>query len=122
MSVERKEIGERIREARIAAKMTQNMLAEKLGISPYYISRIELGKNNFTVDKLIKLTEVLGVSADWLLRSNVQESLPIISQDVSELLSDCSAAERTALFTVLTSTKAALRDYSSKLEEKLENK
>ncbi len=87
-----------------------------LDITPSYVSNMELGKNNFTVDKLLKLTEILGVSADWLLRSNVPESKVLIDQDIAEVLSDCTADERTALLHILVSSKASIRDYSAKTE------
>lgn len=118
MSAQLKEIGERIRRARTAINMSQLTLAEKLDITPTYVSNMELGKNNFTVDKLIKLTEILGVSADWLLRSNIPESQILIDKDVSEILGDCSAAERTALLQILISAKASIRNYSAKTENK----
>lgn len=118
MSVQLKEIGDRIRQARMAINMSQQTLAEKLDITPSYVSNMELGKNNFTVDKLIKLTEVLSVSADWLLRSNTPESKVFIDQDITEILKDCSAAERTALLKILISSKATIRDYSAKTDTK----
>lgn len=118
MSVRLKEIGDRIRQARMAINMSQQTLAEKLDITPSYVSNMELGKNNFTVDKLIKLTEILGVSADWLLRSNIHESKVFIDQDIAELLKDCDAAERTALLQILISSKASIRDYTAKTENK----
>ena len=118
MSVRLKEIGDRIRQARMAINMSQQTLAEKLDITPSYVSNLELGKNNFTVDKLIKLTEILGVSADWLLRSNIPESKAFIDQDIAELLKDCDAAERTALLQILISSKASIRDYTAKTENK----
>ncbi len=116
MSIRLKEIGDRIRQARTAINMSQQTLAERLDITPSYVSNMELGKNNFTVDKLLKLTEILGVSADWLLRSNVPESKVLIDQDIAEVLSDCTADERTALLHILVSSKASIRDYSAKTE------
>ncbi len=118
MSVRLKEIGDRIRQARMAINMSQQTLAEKLDITPSQVSNMELGKNNFTVNKLITLTEILGVSADWLLRSNIPESKVFIDQDIAELLKDCDAAERTALLQILISSKASIREYTAKTENK----
>ncbi len=41
--------------------MSQEGLAEKMGISPQYLSSIERGKENPTLDTFIKLTEALNI-------------------------------------------------------------
>ncbi len=58
---EKKLIGERIQEIRKSLKLSQEQIAEKADISPNYLSRIECGKENPTLDMLIKLSKALGV-------------------------------------------------------------
>lgn len=58
---EKKLIGERIQELRKSLKLSQEQIAEKADISPNYLSRIECGKENPTLDMLIKLSKALGV-------------------------------------------------------------
>lgn len=60
------EIGERIKAARIAAKMTQAELAEKLGVAYQNIGQIESGKRNPKVDTLQKIADALGVRTSEL--------------------------------------------------------
>jgi len=54
-------IGLRLKELRRAKSMTQEMLSEKVGISSKYLSSIERGKENPTLDTLIKLAIALNV-------------------------------------------------------------
>ena len=55
-------LGNRIRELRKARAFTQEQVAERLEISRQRYARIENGTNNITLEILIKLAEILGVS------------------------------------------------------------
>ncbi len=55
-------LGRRIKELRKAKKLSQEDLAERAGISTPYVSQIERGKENPTLDLLFKLTDALKVS------------------------------------------------------------
>lgn len=64
--------GERVRDARIKAGMTQDVLAAKLQLAGLQIgqmavSRIETGKRVVPDFELPVIAEVLGVTTDWLL-------------------------------------------------------
>jgi transcriptional regulator with XRE-family HTH domain len=54
-------IGKRIQELRKATGLSQEKLAEKADISSTYLSRIECGRENPTLDMLIKLASALEV-------------------------------------------------------------
>jgi transcriptional regulator with XRE-family HTH domain len=60
-------IGDRISERRKELNMTQDDLAMKLNVTRQAISKYELGKNMPSIDILIDLTKVLGLSIDQLL-------------------------------------------------------
>jgi len=66
------QIGERCRHAREAAGYTQEKLAEQIGVSTQFLSDAERGITGMSVTTVIKLCNVLSVSADFLLlgRSN----------------------------------------------------
>ena len=64
--------GQRVRMARIAKELTQAQLAAKLQtegivIERDSVSRIEIGTRFVADYELKKLSEILGVSIDWLL-------------------------------------------------------
>jgi transcriptional regulator with XRE-family HTH domain len=53
--------GKRIQEIRKARGLSQEGLAERAGISPQYVSNIERGKENPTLDMLFSLADALKV-------------------------------------------------------------
>ena len=59
-------LGARIRGLRKSRHYTQERLAEKVGINPKYLSSIERGKENPTLDTFIKLSAALEVSVGEL--------------------------------------------------------
>ncbi|OPY66473.1 MAG: HTH-type transcriptional regulator ImmR [Syntrophorhabdaceae bacterium PtaU1.Bin034] len=52
-------VGRRIKEVRQAKGLSQEALSEKIGMSAKYLSSIEWGKENPTLDTLIKLADAL---------------------------------------------------------------
>ena len=54
-------IGLRIKELRRTKNLSQEELAEKTGISSKYLSSIERGKENPTLDTIIKLSGALNI-------------------------------------------------------------
>lgn len=56
----KKNTGNCIRSAREAKGYTQDYLAYKLNMSQNAYSKIELGKSQLTVDRLIHLSEIMG--------------------------------------------------------------
>jgi transcriptional regulator with XRE-family HTH domain len=57
-----------IRKQREKDFLSQEYMAHKLGISQNTYSKIELGKNKLTVDRLIGIAEILGVEVAELLK------------------------------------------------------
>lgn len=60
-------IGKRLAQTREKAGYSQEMLAEKAGCSVITISRWENGHTAMNVVDIIKMAQILGVSADYLL-------------------------------------------------------
>lgn len=54
-------IGNRIKELRKKKELSQEELSEKAEITPNYLSRVERGTENPTLDMFIRLTNALGV-------------------------------------------------------------
>ena len=57
-------IGSRIQEIRNKKGMTQDQLSEKVGISSKYLSSIERGKENPTLNTILKMARSLDVKPD----------------------------------------------------------
>ena len=106
MSERKKDIGARIRQARKAANMSQEKLAEALNISLSHMSDIENGKTNLGIEIFMNITEVLQVSADWLLRTDVPAVNELYRTEIDELLTDCTAQEMQIIIRILKEIKA----------------
>lgn len=63
-------IGERIKEARLNTKMTQDDLAKELNVSRSTVANWESGRNNPDVESLIKIADILKVPIKSLLKEN----------------------------------------------------
>ena len=57
----------RIRKAREEMGYTREKFAEKLEVSVSYLSQLERGRTGISVKMLIKVCDVLGLSADYIL-------------------------------------------------------
>lgn len=75
------DLGRRIREERRKLNLTQEKLSETIDVSTTYIGQIERGERCPTLDTLLKLSNALGVSIDYLLH----ESLDTTSNTLSDL-------------------------------------
>lgn len=60
--------GERLKQRRLSQKLTQAQLAERANTTPAYVSQVERGQANPTLDAMAKLAEVLEVNIWDLLR------------------------------------------------------
>lgn len=67
-------IGKRIREARLAKGMTQQMLAEKIDLGVQHISDIERGFSGMSLPTLIAILEVLDCDVDYILRGRASSN------------------------------------------------
>ena len=63
-------IGEKIVEARKANNLTQEQLAELMGVTRQSISRWEQNLAYPEVEKILRLSDILNVSCDYLLKEN----------------------------------------------------
>lgn len=70
--MDQKVIGERIRYLRISLlKMSQEDFARKIGLDRTYMSKIEAGKQNLTLETLNKICEGLGITLKELFDFDV---------------------------------------------------
>ena len=92
----------RIRKAREEMGYTREKFAEKLDVSVSYLAELERGRTGISVKMLIKVCNVLGLSADYVLfgkertedelrldaiRRIDEKYLPLLDKVIEELLS-----------------------------------
>lgn len=61
------ETGKRIRKLRRQAGWTQEELAERISAGRSYLGYVETGKKGCSIDALVELAQVFGVSLDYLI-------------------------------------------------------
>ena len=77
-------IGSRIKEKRLALKLTQQDLAQALGLTSQHISVIEQDKRIPSISSLVRLAQELGVTIDYLARGKegvTVDTIPAIKAD-----------------------------------------
>ena len=62
-----KKLGPRVKELRERVAISQDKLAERLGVSRPTLSQIEAGKGKISANELVKLSEIFGLSIESLL-------------------------------------------------------
>lgn len=106
-------IGQRIRKIRKAHKLSQENLAEQIGISVTHMSHIETGNTKLSLPVLVELAKVLEVRTDELLYdSNVVDRSAAV-ETINQLLSTCTTAQVKVIEDVVKATKIALEKYSN---------
>lgn len=77
-------LGQRVRKRRQTMKLTQQQLAEALGVTAQHISAIEKDKRAPSLDSLARLAEELGVTVDFLVTGKegvITDIIPAIRAD-----------------------------------------
>ena len=68
-------IGEKMKNLRLNRKMSQNDVAEAMGISRQYVSRWESGERNINADQLVQYAKLMGVTLDYFNDNTPQHTL-----------------------------------------------
>ena len=77
-------LGKRVRTRRKMMGLTQEALAEKLGISCSFVGHIERGSRKMSMETLINISDIMGVSCDYLLQDSLHNATLISPQTLSE--------------------------------------
>ena len=84
-----KEMGQRIMVRRKSLRMTQEELAEKLGVSTQMISNLELGKKAIRPENLAKVCTVLELSANFILTgTNTKTAVDAVAEKLIQLTAE----------------------------------
>lgn len=74
-------IGQRLKETRYSLGLTQEFVAEKLGLAPRYISDIERNKTKGSIDTLVELCNIYNITPTYVLQDylNVPNDIKVDS-------------------------------------------
>lgn len=105
-------IGQRIRKYRKAYNMSQEQLAEAVGISTTHMSHIETGNTKLSLPVLVQFAKVLSVQTDAILFNQPAEKTTL-SNELSDILDHCSPKELRIIIDIVKTTKTALDKHLS---------
>ena len=109
MELDYKAIGKRVKIARIQADLTQERLAERIGISPTHLSNIETGTTRVSLSTIIRIANALSVTGDDLLCDNIIMAKAPFEKDIAALLADCDEYEIRVVKDMVSALKDSLR-------------
>ena len=115
-----KNVNERIKTLRKELKMSQDVFAEKLGLTKNYISLVENGNRNLSEQSIKVLCSILNVNEEWLRTGN-GEMLNPKSKDVliSEMVADIQTSGESNFKYRLVSALSKLNESDWESLEKL---
>lgn len=96
-----KRIGRRIKECREKMGLTQEQFSEKTGLSVNYISTVERGGSFPRCEKLIKIINGLGVSADAVFCDVIDGSIEYKGNKIYGQLSSLPTEEQNKILEML---------------------
>lgn len=96
-----KRVGKRIQEYREKANISQEKLAEMVGISVTAVSNIERGMNYPTFENFIRIANIICVSTEMLLCDVVEGAQLAKASELSEKLKNVSPTRRNELFNII---------------------
>ncbi len=94
-------IGRRIQACRKARGFTQEELAERIDLSRNYLSAVERGINQLSLDKLIELMNVLECNADEIFADVIKTGVQTKASVLSEKLKDLPLSEQKRILEVI---------------------
>lgn len=102
-------LGKRIRVARLAAGLSQEQLAEKVGLTSQHISHTEVATTKISLPALIKISNALNTSVDKLLSDSIYDSKPCLLEEIQKMFSDCNPDETYVMLQAANAVKQAIR-------------
>ena len=94
-------LGKRIREERLKLHLTQESLAEDVNLTTAYIGQVERGERNITLENLVKVSNRLGVSIDYLLSDSLFVKTDTFLTNLSQLLNGRTLKEKEMAISIL---------------------
>lgn len=104
-------IGQKIRKIRKAHGLSQEELAEKVGISTTHMSHIETGNTKLSLPVFIDVANALEVRTDDLLDNPATATTSTSFDEIATVLECCSAQEAKVIADVVKATKLSIDKY-----------
>ena len=86
-------IGQKVKQIRLRKGVTQEQLAEAVGVGVTHISHLETGSGTVSLKVFLAIVNYLDCSADEILCKEINTARPIVDNWLAELVADCDATE-----------------------------
>lgn len=96
-----KVIGERIQQERKKKGLSQSRLAELLGISSSYVSRVERGVAKVSLELLSNISILLNIDIADLISNTSYDSNHYLEKDLHELLASATPKQRELIISII---------------------
>lgn len=105
-------IGQKIRQYRKALGLSQEQVAEQIGISLTHMSHIETGNTKLSLQVLVDIAKTLNVQTDDLL-FDFKSTKTIAIQEIAETLETCDVQQARIISDLVKATKIALDKHNT---------
>lgn len=102
-------IGQRIRRIRKAKGLSQEKLAEQVGISTTHMSHIETANTKMSLSTFAEIASALEVPADELLYDGSLKGHNASIAHINELLDNCNSIQIRIIEDIIRATKESLK-------------
>lgn len=101
MNMDFSNIGKRIQATRIENKISQKEMAEFLGISLNYISKLENGKTKIELKTFLKICDFLNISIYDVLNEKSDNIIRYMDKDLYELIIKCNLEKQRLIYNMV---------------------
>ncbi|MDR2572537.1 MAG: helix-turn-helix domain-containing protein [Oscillospiraceae bacterium] len=104
-----RELGKRIKSARLAAGITQEVLAERVQLSSGHIAHVERATTKVSLKALVDIANALNTTPDSLLIDSNYLATPHLMDETQALFSDCNPDEFYVMLKAADAIKQSMR-------------
>ena len=94
-------IGKRIQATRMENKITQKEMADFLGLSMNYISKLENGKTKIELKTFIKICDFLNISIYEIKKKKTDHIIRYMDKDLYELIIKCNLEKQKLIYNMV---------------------
>jgi transcriptional regulator with XRE-family HTH domain len=102
-------IGQKVKQIRVSKGVTQEQLAESVGVGVTHISHLETGSGTVSLKVFLAIVNYLECSADEILCKEINAARPIVDNWLAELVADCDPTEVKIIADTVATLKKSLR-------------
>ena len=102
-------IGHKVKQIRMQKGITQEQLAEAVGVGVTHISHLETGSGTVSLKVFVAIVNYLECSADEILCKEIKTARPIVDSWLADLVADCDTTEVKIIADTVSALKKTLR-------------